>query len=163
MTLLNDISAADTMIFEKDGRWWLFTNLDRDGAGDHCRELHIYHSDSPLSENWTPLASNPVVSGASRARNAGLLFRNGKTYRVAQTQGFAQYGRSLKLFEITALSEREYSEKLISELSPARGLDATGIHHLSAAGDTVVFDATRTRFFWTRRPRLRDAATDHVR
>lgn len=161
-TLLNDISAADTMIFEQDGRWWLFTNLDRDGTDDHCRELHIFHSDSPLSENWTPLAFNPVVTGASRARNAGLLVRNGKTYRLAQSQGFERYGRSLKLFEITALSEREYSEKLISELSPARGLNATGIHHLSASGDTVVFDAKRTRFFWMRLPRLRDSAIDHA-
>jgi hypothetical protein len=153
-TLLGDINAADTMIFEHDGRWWLFTNLDREEIGDHCRELHIYHSDSPLSQNWTPLAFNPVVTGASQARNAGLLVRDGKTYRLAQSQGFGQYGRSIKLFEITALSECEYSEKLISELSPARGLNATGIHHLSASEDTVVFDAKRPRFFWVRLPGL---------
>ena len=104
----------------------------------------------------------PGNTGASRARNAGLLVRNGKTYRLAQSQGFERYGRSLKLFEITALSEREYSEKLISELSPARGLNATGIHHLSASGDTVVFDAKRTRFFWMRLPRLHDSAIDHA-
>jgi hypothetical protein len=162
-TLLNGISAADTMIFELNGRWWLFTNLDRDGTGDHCRELHIYHADSPLSEHWTPLAFNPVVTSASRARNAGLLVRNGKTYRLAQSHGFKQYGRSLKLFEITALSEREYSEELISELSPDCGLDATGIHHLSSTEDTVVFDATRTRFFWTRLSRFHDSAIDHAR
>jgi hypothetical protein len=161
-TLVGDINAADTMIFERDGRWWLFTNLDRDETGDHCRELHIYHSDSPLSENWTPLAFNPAVTGASQARNAGLLARNGKIYRLAQTQGFRQYGRSIKLFEIMSLSEREYCEKLISELSPARGLDVMGIHHLSASEDTVVFDAKRPHFFWTRLPGLRDSAMGHV-
>ncbi|HEV8261153.1 MAG TPA: hypothetical protein VGQ19_10410, partial [Burkholderiales bacterium] len=67
-----------------------------------------------------------------------------------QTQAFDQYGRSLKLFEITALSELEYSENLIAELSPNRGLDITGIHHLSACEDAVIFDAHRPRLFWTR-------------
>jgi hypothetical protein len=148
-TLLTNITAVDSMLFERDGRWWLFTNLDRDGAGDPCRELHIYHSDSPLSEVWTPLPSNPVVTGASRARNAGILFRDGKIYRLAQTQAFDQYGRSIKLFEITALSEQGYSENLIAELSPNHDLGVTGMHHLSACEDAVVFDAHRPRFFWT--------------
>jgi len=148
-TILTDINAADSMLFERDGRWWLFTNLDRDGAGDHCRELHVYHSESPLSEVWTPLPSNPVVTGASRARNAGILFRDGKIYRLGQTQAFDQYGRSIKLFEITALSEQGYSENLIAELSPNHDLGVTGMHHLSACDDAVVFDAHRPRFFWT--------------
>lgn len=149
-TLLADIDTVDTMIFEHDGRWWLFTNPDRDGTGDHCRELHVYHADSPLSDKWTPLSANPVVTGAGRARNAGILSRDGKIYRLAQCQGFDLYGRSLKLFEITALSEQGYSEKLISELLPSRGLDALGFHHLSACDGTVVFDAYRLRQLWTR-------------
>jgi hypothetical protein len=158
-TILSDVNAVDTMIFERDGRWWLLTNLDRDGTGDFSRELHVYHSASPLSEMWTPLPANPVVTGASRARNAGLLFGDGKIYRLAQSQGFDRYGRSIKLFEITSLSERGYSETLIAELLPNRGLNATGIHHLSACEDTVVFDAQRPRFFWTRVPSLRFSRT----
>ncbi|HKQ26610.1 MAG TPA: hypothetical protein VJT81_19345 [Burkholderiales bacterium] len=149
-SLLTDINAVDSMIFERDGRWWLFTNLDRDGSGDDpCRELHVYHSESPLSEIWTPLPSNPVVTGASQARNAGVLFRDGKIYRLAQTQAFDLYGRSIKLFEITALSEQGYSEKLVAELLPNHDLGSLGLHHLSACEDAVVFDAYRLRSFWT--------------
>ncbi len=149
-SLLSGISAVDSMLFERDGRWWLFTNLERDGTGDPCRELHIYHSDSPLSEVWTPLPSNPVVTGASRARNAGVLLRDEKVYRLAQTQAFDHYGRSIKLFEITTLSEQVYSEKLVAELLPNHDLGAIGIHHLSACENAVVFDAYRRRFFWTK-------------
>ena len=150
-TLLTDINAVDNMLFERDGRWWLFTNLDRDGLGDDpCRELHIYHSDSPLSEVWTPLPSNPVVTGASRARNAGILSRDGKIYRLAQTQAFDLYGRSIKLFEITALSEQGYSEKLVAELLPNDDPGTIGMHHMSACEGAVIFDAYRLRFFWTR-------------
>ena len=153
-TVMADIDAADTMIFERDGLWWLFTNVDRDGTRDYCRELHIYYSDSPLSDNWTPLPSNPVVTGAGQARNAGLLFDDRGAYRLAQAQGFDLYGRSLKLFEITKLSEQGYDERLIAELKPNRKLDANGIHHLSACAGAVVFDAHRPRYFWAelRRP-----------
>jgi hypothetical protein len=162
-TLLADVDAVDTMIFERNGLWWLFTNVDRDGTRDYCRELHIYYSDSPLSDNWTPLASNPVVTGAGQARNAGLLFDNGKAYRLAQAQGFDLYGRSLKLFEMTALSDQGYSERLIAELRPDRGLDANGIHHLSACSGAVVFDAYRPRYFWTElRRRLPRKAAVHA-
>jgi hypothetical protein len=149
-TIFAGIAACDTMLFESDGRWWLLTNLDRGGAGDFCRELHVFHSDSPLSEAWTPLPGNPVVTGASRARNAGLLQRDGRIYRLAQAQGFDLYGKSIRLFEITALSERDYRENLVAELLPGSGLRAKGVHHLSACEGAVVFDALRARFFWTR-------------
>lgn len=146
--LVDGVDACDTMLVERAGRWWLLTNLERDGAGDLCRELHVYHADSPLAAQWTPLPGNPVVSGASRARNAGLLQRDGHLYRLAQAQGFDRYGRALRLFEVTALSERGYEERELALLEPHRGLRALGIHHLSACEGAAVFDALRPRWFW---------------
>jgi len=148
-TLMRDIDACDTMLVERGGRWWLLANLDRDGAGDFCRELHVYHADSPLSQRWTALAGNPVVTGASRARNAGLLQRDGRLYRLAQAQGFDRYGAGLRLFEVTQLSESGYAERPLAVLEPARARGELGLHHLSASGDAVVFDVLRARRFWT--------------
>jgi hypothetical protein len=147
---MDGVAACDSMLFEHGGRWWLLTNLERDGAGDFCRELHAFHADSPLAERWTPLAANPVVTGASRARNAGFLRRDGRIYRLAQAQGFDRYGRALRLFEITALSPEGYAERELAAIEPQRGLGALGIHHLSACEGTVVFDALRPRRFWSR-------------
>ncbi len=144
--LLDGVRACDSMLVERGGRWWLLTNLERDGAGDYCRELHAFHADSPLAARWTPHAANPVVCGASRARNAGLLQRDGSLYRLAQAQGFDGYGRALKLFEITQLSQQGYQERQVAALEPQGGL--LGIHHLSACEGMVVFDALRPRRFW---------------
>lgn len=147
--LLDGVDACDSMLVERGGRWWLLTNLERDGAGDFGRELHAFHADSPLAEHWTPHAANPVVTGASRARNAGLLQRDGRLYRLAQAQGFDRYGRALRLFEVTQLSEAGYAERELAALEPGRGFGALGIHHLSACEGLVVFDALRARRFWT--------------
>ncbi|HZN86009.1 MAG TPA: hypothetical protein VFB53_04395 [Burkholderiales bacterium] len=160
--LMEGVEACDSLIVEHGGRWWLLTNLERDGAGDYCRELHAFHADSPLAGRWTPHAANPVVTGASRARNAGLLQRDGSLYRLAQAQGFDRYGRALKLFEVTQLTQQGYQERQVAALEPQGGL--LGIHHLSACEGTVVFDALRPRSFWAElsvpgrfRPSPRDA------
>ena len=40
---MDNVDAADTSIFEKDGRWWMFTNLCSAKIRDHNSELHIFH------------------------------------------------------------------------------------------------------------------------
>jgi hypothetical protein len=168
--LMDGVEACDSMLAERGGRWWLLTNLERDGAGDFSRELHVFHADSPLAERWTPHAANPVVTGASRARNAGLLQRDSRLYRLAQAQGFDRYGRALGLYEVTALSPEGYAEQPVARLEPARGRGELGLHHLSASEDLVVFDVLRAHRFWTRlsaparfRPSPRDAAAAPTR
>ncbi|HJS37812.1 MAG TPA: hypothetical protein VJ789_06740 [Burkholderiales bacterium] len=147
--LMDGVDACDSMLVEHGGRWWLLSNLERDGAGDFGRELHAFHADSPLAPQWTPHAANPVVTGASRARNAGLLRRDGRLFRLAQAQGFDRYGSALQLFEITQLSAQGYAEQPVARLEPARDRGELGVHHLSASGDTVVFDVLRAHRFWT--------------
>jgi len=46
---MKNVSAADTMIFMRDNAWWLFTNIDNSGVGDHNCQLHIFSADNPLS------------------------------------------------------------------------------------------------------------------
>ena len=42
VTLMRNVDAADTMIFEREDGWWLFTNLDKSPVGDHNSQLHIF-------------------------------------------------------------------------------------------------------------------------
>ena len=48
-TIFNDVSAVDTTIIQKNGLWWLFTNIDPVNSGDCCSELFIYYSDKKYS------------------------------------------------------------------------------------------------------------------
>ena len=73
--LMNNVDAADTSIFKKDGKWWMFTNLCSARIGDHNSELHIFSSTDLLKGHWTPHSMNPVIFDAERGRNGGLILQ----------------------------------------------------------------------------------------
>jgi hypothetical protein len=97
---MREVDAVDTMIFENGGLWWLFTNIDPLKMNDYGSELMGFYADSPLTGDWTPHKKNPIVIDSTKGRNAGLLFHQGSTYRVAQRQAFARYGRSISINKI---------------------------------------------------------------
>ena len=104
MTLMTDVSAADSIIFEHENRWWLFTNIDQNSVGDHGCQLHIFSSESPLSDEWIAHQNNPVIFDPLVARNAGLILKGDEIYRVFQRQGFDLYGEASGISRITRLS-----------------------------------------------------------
>lgn len=82
-TLLSNVQAADSTIFEDGGKWWLFTAGI--GGKDLGRsELSLFFSDS-LFGPWMPHPKNPIVCDVSGARPAGALFyEQGELIRPAQ-------------------------------------------------------------------------------
>jgi hypothetical protein len=145
--LMKDVSATDTMIFEKNGIWWLFTNIDPSNIGDHCSELFIFSADNPLSKEWIPHDKNPIIIDSNKARNAGLLFHDDSIYRASQRQGFNLYGKGLSINEICSLSGSEYSESKLCSIEPNFFPDIKGTHHLHSNGSVTAFDfVTVTRY-----------------
>jgi len=138
--LMPDFYAADTMLFEHDGRWWMFTNTDEAEIDEFCSELNIFWSDSPLSTEWTPHAQNPVIVDSERARNGGLLRKDGELFRVAQEQGFVTYGQACRIHRIAQLTPEIYIEEEIARVSPEFDDGAHGGHHLHSDGGVTVFD-----------------------
>ena len=138
--VMEGVSAADTMLFEKGGKWWMLTSLDESGVADHCSELYLFSSDSPLDTNWTPHPLNPIRIDASGGRNAGLIIDGERLFRLAQRQGFDQYGQGLLVYEIKIISESGYLEELVSEINPTFRRGLRGTHHLSTDGKTTVID-----------------------
>ena len=138
--IMRELSAADTMLFEKDGKWWMLTNIDPVKIGDHCAELFIFSSDSPLSEDWKPHPLNPILIDASRARNAGLLMDGDKYFRVSQGQGYDMYGKRSLINEIIELSDSTYVEACAGEITPTFSKGLTGTHHLHSNGKVTAFD-----------------------
>ncbi|RTL85643.1 MAG: hypothetical protein EKK29_11310 [Hyphomicrobiales bacterium] len=139
--LIDDLSAADSMLFHHNSRWWLLTNIDRSGLNDCGGELHLYYSDSPKATRWNSHPKNPIVFDPGHARNGGCVHdQNGRLYRVAQAQGFDLYGHHTSVFEITELTEESYKEELVTEIRPGFKKSALGTHHMSALHGLTVVD-----------------------
>ena len=157
-TLMDGVSAVDTMLFHKGGKWWMFTTIDESGAGDHCSELYLFSSDSPLNTKWVPHPQNPIRIDSRGGRNAGLILEGEKIFRLAQCQGFDRYGHSLLAYEIKELSESRYVEDLVATISPNFRKGLLGTHHLSTNGKTTVIDhVSRSIGLWHRSPKPRPA------
>src|SRR6266511_886844 len=132
--LMERVRAVDSMLFHKREKWWMFTTIDESGTGDHCSELYLFSSDSPLSTSWVPHPQNPIRIDSSGGRNAGLIVEGEKIFRLAQCQGFDRYGHSLLVHEIRELSESRYVEDLVATISPNFRKGLLGTHHLSTDG-----------------------------
>jgi hypothetical protein len=116
----------------------MFTNIDPIGSGDHCSEL--FFADSPLANKWTPHPLNPIFVNASCARNGGLV-RNGQSlFRISQSQAFDFYGKRARINEIVKLTEKDYKEICIGEITPNFATGVLGTHHLQSNGKITVFD-----------------------
>jgi hypothetical protein len=138
--VMEGVSAADTMLFEKEGKWWLLTSIDESGTGDHCSELYLFSGDSPLSTRWTAHQQNPIRIDSCGGRNAGLIFNGDRLFRLAQCQGFDRYGHSLLVYEVREVSESRYVEDLVARINPNFRKRLLGTHHLSTDGKTTVID-----------------------
>jgi hypothetical protein len=138
--LMTNVAAVDTMIFEKDGLWWLLTNIDPLKLGDYSTELSCFYAPSPLATDWTPHKRNPILIDSSKGRNGGLLSHQGSIYRVAQNQGFGRYGRSISINRIETLTKEDYSELKLYSVEPDFFPNIEGIHHMHSNNSVSVFD-----------------------
>jgi hypothetical protein len=144
--IMEKVSAVDTMLFEKDGKWWMFTNIDPADIGDYGSELFIFSGESPLDTTWKPHILNPIVVDASRARNAGRVPYGNGYFRFSQGQGFDFYGKRILINQIRELTETSYREECMSVIAPSFGDGIVGTHHLHSDGWVTVFDfATSSR------------------
>jgi hypothetical protein len=142
--LMRDVRAADSMLFEKDGRWWMITNLNTLGRGLNDAEMHVFHAETPFGP-WRPHAANPVVFDAARGRNGGILIDDSGLYRVAQRPGFGVYGKGASIYRIEELTPETYREVKVQDVDPSFRRGIEGVHHLHQAGGLLAFDHFRTQ------------------
>ncbi len=140
-TGLEGVAAVDTVVFQKDGQWWLLTNICRDSFGDFCAELHAYMIDSPMLDGLRAHPLNPVVIDTRTARGAGrVLETDGRLLRASQNNSHGIYGYGLNLMEIEALSPTEYRERVLRQITPETLPGIEGCHHLDFGGGRFVID-----------------------
>ncbi len=138
--IMEGVSAADTMLIPWGGKWWMLTSIDESGARDHCSELFLFSSDSPLSAAWVPHPQNPIRIDSSGGRNAGLIIEGDKIFRLAQSQEFDLYGHSILINEIKEISVSSYVEEQVATIGPGYRTGLRGTHHLSTCGNVTVID-----------------------
>lgn len=138
--LISGMSAADSSLLHWDGRWWLFTNIDRSGANDHRSELHVFHAPDPIAGPWRPHPRNPIVVDARCGRMAGgfLKAADGRPIRCGQVQG-RKYGQEVAYRLITELTETTYMETPI-DLTPIAISKGARTHHVAARDGMVIAD-----------------------
>lgn len=141
--LLRDVNAADNLLFYRDHRWWLLSNLCSSDIDDHGSELHIYSTNDLLEGEWRPHPENPVIFNAERGRNGGLIHEDGRVYRVFQRQGWDLYGEAFGVAEITRLSMEGYEERALFEVEAHFMPQAIGTHTFNFAHGLMVTDFVR--------------------
>jgi len=140
MDLMKGLWAADTTLFFYNGRWWLFTNIAENKGSSLDDELFLFYANTPLTTNWKSHPKNPVVSDVRRARPAGnIYFQDGKLIRPSQDCSKV-YGYGFKLNEIEVLTETEYREKSILEVTPCWDKILRRTHTFSHAPGLTVID-----------------------
>lgn len=146
MDLMRDVSSVDTIVFERDGRWWMLTNLRAEGAGEIGPALHAFSATTPLTSDWTPHPDNPVVFSATIGRNGGLLRgADGSFFRVRQRYGYNQYGGAASIARIEELSPTKYRETHFCDIEPRFLPNLEGTHHMHSEGQFTVIDLLRER------------------
>lgn len=138
--LMRDVQAVGTMIFQKDGLWWMLTNIDPCGIEENFSELFIFYSDNPVDGQWVPHPKNPFLSDSTRARNGGLITQKNEYFRVSQKQGFDAHGNGFSINRIDEINKQHYSESKVCSIAPNFFPDIKGTHHLHSIDGLIVFD-----------------------
>ena len=141
-TLLSGVKAFDATLFEHGGRWWMFATLSGGHAASNMHELHLFHADHPLSEQWLAHPANPILTDITAARPAGAIIRHGgRLYRPSQDCRH-WYGYGLVLNEIEVLSETRYEERPVRRwlTGDNGGHRWRGLHTYNTSGPVAVID-----------------------
>lgn len=145
-TLIDSINAVDPTILFHKNKWWLFANVAEHEGTSTEDELYLFYSDNLLSHNWKSHPMNPVISDVKRARPAGkILERNGILYRPSQCCN-PWYGYGIKLNEIVALTENDYSEREIAFIEPKWDKKLIGVHTLCHENRLTMIDGYYNKF-----------------
>ena len=139
-TIMKNVSAADTVIFYCNEKWWLLTNIDESHIQDHSCQLHVFYNSNPLTEDWKAHELNPVIFDSNSARNGGLIIQGKDIYRIFQKQGFDLYGEGLGIAKIDILNTNKYNEIIVSNVKARFFEKIIGTHTFNFNSGLLVID-----------------------
>lgn len=143
--LLDGIDAADTVVFQHAGRWWLITSIASPNSGAALRYLAVFHAEDPVSGDWVPHPVNTQALYMDRphgtGRNAGAVIeRDGRLFRPMQ-QSASFYGEGAAMMEIVELSTEHFREVPAGQPYPLQDIvGRRGVHHVHQVAGVECWD-----------------------
>jgi len=134
--LLKGFWISDTVIIERNGIWWLFTNI-----GNNINNLTILYTYDLNSGTWHghPYNNSNKICGRM---GGGIFEYDNKLIRPVQCS-CPRYGYCVILYEIVVLSRTEYKEKELTRKYPNWEKNLIGTHTFSVCDDLLVVDAKK--------------------
>jgi hypothetical protein len=144
--LMDNVWAVDATLHQKDGLWWLFTNIRQHEGTSDWDDLYLFSAPHLFEARWTPHPMNPVVSDVRSARPAGRLFlHQGKLYRPSQDSS-RRYGYRIRINQVLTLNESRYEEMSVGVIEPPAGYKFLAAHTVNSSGGLTVIDSAIMRF-----------------
>ena len=141
-TLIKEIDAADSMVFNDSGMWFMLTNVCSANQGDHDSELHIFYTPDMFKSDWIPINSgNPVIFDSRKARNGGFFYFDSTLYRVNQIHSGRTYGESFAINKVEKLTPDGYKEVYIQTVGPYFKKNGLKAHHFNSNSELSVIDS----------------------
>jgi hypothetical protein len=144
--LMSDVSATDTMIFKNSSGYFMLTNICSSKIGEHNSELHLFHSNVLISDNWSETEQgNPIFCDSSRGRNGGFYKTEDGLFRINQIQGKDHYGKAFAQNKVMQLDREGYKEELIGVVNANFFPGLTSTHHFHYNNGYCVIDFARSQ------------------
>lgn len=143
--LFEKIVAVDTTVIKKDGRYWLFANVQNNKGASLHDELFLFSSERLNSNTWESHPQNPVISDVKSARPAGNLFNyKDNLYRPSQNCS-KHYGYALTINQVVEMNELRYQEIVVDAILPDWDKKLSGTHTINSVDHLTVIDAQMKR------------------
>lgn len=138
--IMKNVRAWDPTLFFKDNKWWLFVNLAKHKLVPGTDELFLFYSDELFSNNWISHPLNPIITDVKKSRCAGKIFEF-EDYIIRPSQNCGpRYGYGLVFNKILILTETDYKEEIIDQLSPEFSKKANAIHTFNKNENIIISD-----------------------
>jgi hypothetical protein len=141
--LIDNIVAADTTLFFKDGFWWIFVNIEDKKGFSMNEELSIFYCKDFLKDEWIPHKQNPIISSVQTSRPAGGIIEYKNEYYRPSQNSVGCYGRSTNFNKIIKLSTEEYEEQFVSEITPEMIDGIYAVHTYNSSKKMTVVDGLK--------------------
>ena len=128
-TLVEDVEAADSTIFNHNGRFWMTSSV-RDGLGGPSDMLAIYSS-ARLLGPWTGHDLSPALIDVSAARPAGRVFESGGHLWRPVQDCLNGYGRALRIARIDVLDQKHFRQTFVSHIRAGAAWSGGHVHTLN--------------------------------
>lgn len=139
--VLLDLPCIDSVVFFRDGYWWLIYSNEDTGNG-----VFFVRKNADLFGDWRLSKEQKIAYGPYNSRGGGSVFESGgELYRVTQNCKDS-YGQGVVINRIINLSDTDYREEAVREIS-AESMGFRGFHTLTEWGPYTLVDKQAERLY----------------